>query len=477
MKLPRSLLVVFLMTLSAGLVSKAEAADGPFRIQVATEARVHLAGDKISVLDAKAKSAVEKSAAGTEESSCTPYGRRSATHARASADVIERSDSTVRLHLNVDVMANGGHYRTCLLGCGFGQCLGIHGNDTRAQASALANAVLTIEFSSEFPPADYELDFAVNNNSAGFTVELKDASGSAIPVRREEGRPQLLRGRPGAVYFLNLNLPVEANDAGGCCSDRKSGSSTIMTGIRIQKAPIIDARGEFVPFIAGGMDTTAYPNVGAIRIENKLHCTATVLSKKSILTAAHCVDGFEERLLASGQFLIGSNITQPDEAAMDIAGFDFPKHDTAFSYDPKTYKNDVAIIHLKTATKVAPVELHSGIPSWDEIISKNINLTFVGFGYEVVGKDRVGIGIKRESSWKMRSADTSTVHFAAGDRGTCKGDSGGPAFLIGSGKIQQVAITSGSYSYNCKDGGVETRIDYFLPWIKGRLAIASSRVE
>jgi secreted trypsin-like serine protease len=459
---------IFIIAIFFGLAREVQSADSPFQIRVTTETRVDLNGSQIASVSKRSASGIELTANGKEESGCASYGRKSMAQAGAWAEVIDAGKEVVRLSLRAQVRANGGHYRTCLLGCALRQCLGVHGNDTDASASAVANATLTIEFSNEFPPADYELDFAANNDSAGFTAELKDALGNVMPLQRENGGPQLLRGKPGAVYFLSTKLPLTASDAGGCCSAQKSGSSTIRAGIRIQRAPILDARGEFVPFIGGGVQTTAYPYVGAIRVDGKLHCTGTLVSNRTVLTAAHCVDGFESRLLASGQFIVGSNITQPQEPAMGIDGFEVPSGPTN-AYDPKTYRNDVAVIYLKTPTKILPTRLHNGLPSWADIIARKISLTFVGFGYDVIDNQKVASGIKRESSWMIGTADTATVGFAAGDKGTCKGDSGGPAFLIDAGTIQQVAITSGSYSNSCKDGGIETRVDYFLPWITAKL--------
>jgi secreted trypsin-like serine protease len=408
---------------------------------------------------------------GTESSECENYGRQSAVLGAAQTEVVQQQEGAIDLRLKANVHANGGHFRTCLLGCSpevFGikkKCLAIHGNNTSANISATAVADIKITFDPKFPPTDYEFDVAVNSDSPTLVTVLKDEAGNSIPIRRENGESQILRGRPGAVYFLSLKLPLEASDAGGCCSQSKAGAANILAGIRIQRAPILDAQSKLVPYIAGGEQTTAYPYVGAFKVDNKVLCTGTLVGTSTVLTAAHCVYGFEERLRNSGIYIVGSNINQPDEAPIKVVGYDLPAN-----YNPETLENDIAVIYLQsTPSNGKLVSLHTGVPAWAELVSKKVSLTFVGFGYDVDDGQQVGRGVKREASWFMNEIQPKTVSFGAADKGTCKGDSGGPALLVKPGQTMQVAVTSGGRTDSCKEGGVETRVDFYHSWISPRI--------
>lgn len=407
---------------------------------------------------------------GTEKSECEDYGRKSAASGSAETIVSKQTADRIDLSLSGTAYARGGHFRTCLLGCsppifGLIKCLGVHGNDTSAKTASTASAILTISFDPDFPPTDYEFDFSSDTLSPVLVAELKDGAGNLMPLRRPSGDPQILRGKPGAVYLLAIKLPVTAADIGMCCSAFVQNSTKVSAGIRIQRAPILDAKEKFVPYISGGAQTTAYPYVGAIKIDNRNLCTGTLIGPTTVLTAAHCVSGFEERLKESGVFIIGSNITQPDETPIAVIDYKIRE-----DYNPTVYENDIALVYLKSAPISGKiVSLHKGMPTWDDLISKKMSLTFVGFGYDVDDGQQVGRGIKREASWFMSSMSEKTVSFPAADKGTCKGDSGGPALLVESGKTLQVAVTSGSLTNSCKDGGIETRVDYFQSWLAPKI--------
>lgn len=445
------------------------ATDG-VRLTITTANTAQISGDKFGIQTDQRAPSAGVSARGDESSQCTEYGRQSSASSSANTIVQKTDDLSASIQLDANVKAFGGHFRTCGA-CLANVCIGIFGHDTSASAQATPSALATISFDPSFPPTDYRLDLSALNDSGYLMTELKDGAGQVLPLVDTDGRPTILHGRPGATYFLSVRLPLAATDKGGCCSNEQSAKATITAGIRLERAPILAARGQFVPFIAGGSQTTAYPYVGAIKIGDELHCTGTLVGTSTVLTAAHCVYGFESRLLTSTVFIIGSNVQQPDQQPQPVVGYDFPGKSAAdpYSYDPQHYANDIAVLYLKAQPKLTPVKLHNGKPAWSDIIAKQLSLTFVGFGYDLLNRQQVAPGIKREASWYVSVANERTVEFPASDKGTCKGDSGGPAFLIESGDIMQMAITSGSETATCRDGGVETRVDYFLPWLSPRI--------
>lgn len=449
------------------------AATPAFEIKVSTNDTANVSGDSIPLSSKDDPTNASIARSGTEKSQCEDYGRSSQAQASARTTLTEQGGDGVTMRLDANVLAKGGHFRTCLLGCDpiFHKCLGLHGNDTKATASASATALVTITFNKDYPPIDYLLDVATLDANSAMVVQLKDGLGNEIPFRRSNNEPQILRGRPGNLYVLKLSLPLSATDQGGCCSDAKTGSATIRAGIRIEKAPILDAKRNLVPYIGGGSQTTGFKNVGAIVLDGKLHCSGTLIAKRTVLTAAHCIHGFEDRLKTIGVVIFGSNLLQPELPAAKIVDSAYPKseRDLRDNYNPMTYDNDVGVLYLDSPLQIAEVALHDGDPAWSKVLDDQTNLTFVGFGYDVVEDQQVGLGIKREASWHISNVQERSVFFKVPGLNTCKGDSGGPAFLIQGGKMVQMGITSTGVSNDCVGGGHEMRVDFYMPWIKPRL--------
>jgi secreted trypsin-like serine protease len=85
----------------------------------------------------------------------------------------------------------------------------------------------------------------------------------------------------------------------------------------------------------------------------------------------------------------------------------------------------------------------------------------------VIGGELIGATIKREAAWAINDVQPRLVTFSVPRKSTCKGDSGGPAFIIEDGRLIQMAVTSGG-ELDCS-AGFETRIDAFQPWLAGRI--------
>lgn len=449
------------------------AAQPAFEIKVSTNGTVSVSGDSIPLSSKNDPTNASITVSGIEKSQCEDYGRNSQAQASARTTITEQGSDEVTVRLEANALAKGGHFRTCLLGCDpiFHKCLGLHGNDTQATASATSTSLVTITFNKDYPPIDYLLDVATLDANSAMVLELKDGLGNQIPIRRNNNEPQILRGRPGNLYILKLSLPLSAIDQGGCCSDAKTGSATFRAAIRIEKAPILDAKRDLVPYIAGGNQTLGFKNVGAIVLDGKLHCSGTLISKQTILTAAHCIHGFENRLKTVGFVVFGANLLQPEVPPVRIVDLAYPKFekDSMDNYDPKTYNNDVGVLYLDSPPPIAPTALHTGEPEWTEVRDNQTNLTFVGFGYDVVEDQQVGLGIKREASWHISDVQERSVFFKVPGLNTCKGDSGGPAFLIQGGKMVQMAVTSTGVNNDCVGGGNEMRVDFYSAWIKPHL--------
>jgi hypothetical protein len=240
---------------------------------------------------------------GTESSPCQTYGRTSSATGRSSVEVAKHDDQWYTVTLNSDSYAHGGYYRTCGT-CLGNQCIGTNGNDTTGSATASASAVVTIAFDPEFKRAqDYSL--SVSSSGQAPVLSLTDNTGSELDVHGKDGGPVILPGKPGTTYHLSVAAPTSASNVGGCCEDRKTATTTL--DVRLNKAPILYA-GYSTGYIKGGAQTTGYKNVGALLLDGKVHCSGTVIGKITVLTAAHCLDGYDPKQMT---FVLGDNYQFP----------------------------------------------------------------------------------------------------------------------------------------------------------------------
>lgn len=404
---------------------------------------------------------IEISNAGSEKSECRNYGRAGSAKSQTSTDILSKTASSVFLEMKSLVSAHGGHYRTCAT-CIEKNCVGIFGNDTSSLSNSKASATIKINFNDDYPDEEYVLNINQNLSNSSIKYTLSDSNNKLILTTSTFVEPVKINPKDGKTYFLKAEMINSAFNEGGCCNDVNVSSALI--DVVLDKAPILASMGVAEPYIVGGQQTNSYKSVGALTINNKLHCTGTLITDKTILTAAHCLFGYDTQI-ENMRFLIGPNVNQPDFGPYKIESFIYPNGDMReFKYNPRNYEDDIGLIYLKEPVLNVVRGLHSGDPSWSSIIENRTSLLFVGYGYDVLDNERIGLGIKREASWYINEYSNRTVSFKVEGKNTCKGDSGGPTFLKYSGKLIQVAVTS-TGSSSC-DRGVQTRLDAYSLWLE-----------
>jgi Secreted trypsin-like serine protease len=207
----------------------------------------------------------------------------------------------------------------------------------------------------------------------------------------------------------------------------------------------------------------------AIGNDGGYFCTGTLIAKRLVLTAGHC---FPE---GPSKILVGNSISG--------GGVEYPvTKNGSFQHQPYNENsaphNDLTLLVLeKDVSGVQPVKIAS--------TTECDNMQFVriaGFGTtDVTG--RYGFGTKRIADVVVVSSDGKKcngqnygadpdLEFVAEDRhaDTCKGDSGGPAYLKSpSGEWLLAGATSratASSSMPCGDGGIYVRVEKYTPWVK-----------
>ena len=225
------------------------------------------------------------------------------------------------------------------------------------------------------------------------------------------------------------------------------------------------------PPIVNGDTTSDYESVGVLLLcDNRGYCSdfcsGTVIDSKWVLTAAHCVEAFDDYARAgyTGYFGVGRNL----DALTDYAEFaDWHEHP---DYSSRDLQNDIGIVELKTAIGVDPMPLNT-----DRVTSGWVgdDLTYVGWGITTdSGSDS---GTKRYAMMPVYDYDTQFIYSYDGpdDQNLCSGDSGGASLeTVGSG-YELAGVNSFVFSYEssstaCIGGGAGvTRVDQHIDWIEG----------
>lgn len=244
-----------------------------------------------------------------------------------------------------------------------------------------------------------------------------------------------------------------------------------------------------VPVFVGGKITLEV-------IQETSLCTGTLIDRRIILTAAHCL-----LMGPEGAQLVGvaayfkpdiSTVTQEELFFADGADVspDFLKGLDETSSVESTW-NDIALIRLNQEAP-ADVQVVKRLASTDVLqldASSSILLTGFGISTPIVRKKEVDpitgkasivdVPEKTDSSGVLRlvegipfvslNADNKEIKFSQLDsKGACHGDSGGPAFLKqADGSLIQIGVTSrGTDSLgNCNENSIYTNVLAHDQWI------------
>ena len=203
--------------------------------------------------------------------------------------------------------------------------------------------------------------------------------------------------------------------------------------------------------IVGGQTTTDYAAVGALTKRGSAFCTGTLVSKRLVVTAAHCL---QEVRASNIRFVLGPKAATPEVQLGVSRVVPHPQ------YDADKLTNDIGVLVLSQDAPVAPIPINDSMPSsWVGRV-----LTFVGYG-STGGFGGAGSGVKRVVD--IAISEVGSTQFAYRDRrkNTCFGDSGGPAFAKDSaGNLTLAGVTSYG-DRTCTQYGVDTRVDAFRTWI------------
>jgi secreted trypsin-like serine protease len=231
--------------------------------------------------------------------------------------------------------------------------------------------------------------------------------------------------------------------------------------------------------IVGGRPTLNYPHCALIGRQNPngtfgWFCTGVLVHPRIVLSAGHCVIPNRQANVVALN-VSDQNQLQNAELVQVRRLAVHPR------YQQTNQLSDMTMIILRKEAITKPVK----IASRQELVAAS-KTTLVGFG-NVDLASTYGFGVKREvnvdiTHLRRAGADNldaaeqqlgfeSDLEFVAGGNGfdSCNGDSGGPAYIKMDNKLRVAGLTSratANATQPCGDGGIYTRIDAHLDFIR-----------
>ena len=415
-------------------------------------------------------SLAEATANGGEQNPCN-FPELNVSHARAFAKVDKLVEAPDRLSYKIlsTASAFGGHMVSCALGCVLGQCTVIIPNNTPAQSFARGNVAVDILFSPDSNLLPYNL--AIQSSSAATSgppsdlrIRLVDATGATLIDGALLSQTLKVPGGPGRNYRLAFeSIAWAAHD-----NRHESGSQTDIS-VSLSLAPLMENSDN--PIIGGGEKTDLYPEVGALLLNGGGNCTGTLIGKKTVLTAAHCVFGHDQP--GEMTFAQGPNYKNAGSKRSVVTATFYPRADRDGLQDglPLQFafadlQNDIAIAQLADEFDkylLLPDDPRANqAPPLSSLKDTKANLMFVGYGNRVVNGQPLDAGPKRRVPMPISGLEDTKFLYYTGGPSTCNGDSGGPALEQWGDSFIVVGIASGG---DCKGSGSHMRVDHYLSWI------------
>ncbi len=246
--------------------------------------------------------------------------------------------------------------------------------------------------------------------------------------------------RPAALHLL-CPLWIAALGFAGC----------VQVTLPAEEAPRFAVQGDDGAPIIGGELTERFPAVGALTYQGQPFCTATLVGPTTLLTAAHCLAGFEAEEL---RFVLGADATAPQD---ELALRSLRVH-TGY----REFVHDIATAELAEPSSVPPLGL---LRHMDERFV-GMPLVFVGYGVDD-GLRQTGGGHKRRVAVPIEELGPGTFRYLQRGGGTCNGDSGGPALHQDEEGRWLVAGVTSYGDVSCRRYGVDTRVDAYLAFVEG----------
>lgn len=206
-------------------------------------------------------------------------------------------------------------------------------------------------------------------------------------------------------------------------------------------------------------------------------CGGTLIASQWVLTAAHCTLNQAEQAFqpADLHVLVGQRMLRSTEGARIVVD-KIVRHP---AFDTTTYQNDIALLHLATATASTVVPLATTataatLPQVQQAMVVGWGVTQAGVGADVLQRAQVPL-VNTATCRKFYAAygislapNTLCAGYEQGGIDACTGDSGGPLLVWDNRQQSWVQMGIISWGSGCAEAGVYgvyTEVAGFSTWI------------
>jgi secreted trypsin-like serine protease len=239
-----------------------------------------------------------------------------------------------------------------------------------------------------------------------------------------------------------------------------------------------EAPHDFFPHIIGGKEVSpagkytflvAMNRKGTTAYQGQF-CGGSLISSTTVLTAAHCCDGFAANQI---EVLVGwhdlNNNNQGTRVSVNKITM-FP------GYDTRTLDGDICTLTLASAVSNTPVPLDRS-----SSLASGLSMTVAGWGNTVTSGSSYpskaqevdvpyvtnAVCNARPSQYMNQITDGMLcAGFMEGGKDACQGDSGGPLFATLNGRTTLTGVVSWGYGCAQRNApGVYARVSHFLSFI------------